>query len=45
MSLVRSKLWVDGGVVLDGLNGEFLLALGELHVSDSACQEKWMNDE
>lgn len=38
MSLVRSKLGVDGGVVLDGLDGELLLALGELRVSDSACQ-------
>lgn len=38
MSLVRSKLGVDGGVVLDGLDGELLLALEELRVSDSVCQ-------
>lgn len=35
MSLVRSKLWVDAGVVVDGLDGELLLALIKLHVSDT----------
>lgn len=43
IGLVRSKLGVGGGVVLDGLDRELLLTL-ELHVSDSICHRD-ANDE